>query len=676
MKPSGTPNQLINESSPYLLQHAYNPVNWLPWGDEALKLAREQNRPVIISVGYSACHWCHVMEKESFEDKEVADLMNRYFISVKVDREERPDVDNLYMTAVQLMTGHGGWPLNCIALPDGRPIYGGTYFNKKQWMNVLRNVAEVFANDREKVTEYAANLSSGIKQAELVATSKYPEETNIPEALTRMIKNWKNRFDNEHGGPRKVPKFPMPGNYLFLLRYAHLLADEEVMQHVNLTLNKMANGGIYDQLHGGFARYSTDGYWKLPHFEKMLYDNAQLLSLYSEAFRLTGHKRYLEIINETTSFVMQEWRNSDGSFNSAYDADSEGEEGKYYVWTKEELVEILKDRYELFAAFYQVNETGYWEDGNYILMRKDDIALIAAEHQLTQKELETEISTCKVLLKQRAENRTKPGLDDKVITSWNAMMVKGFADAYLATGNEQYKQQAIDTTEFLLNHLKKDNGELYRIYKNGQKKVEAFLDDYAFFIDALLALYSISGHQRYLNEAFAFAELVIERFSHADNVLFYYTNTGYSELITRQSETSDNVIPSSNSQMALNLFNLSKHFYKPQWHERAEKMLGLFSAEMSEYGAGYSNWGCLALHLTKPFYEVVVVGKDVHDFFRHLGKHYFTNTILVQSEKPSDLPLLKGRDPEPQTRVFVCKNNACGLPVTSVNEVLKLLEEN
>jgi uncharacterized protein len=674
MKSTNTPNKLISESSPYLLQHAYNPVNWQAWSNDVFKEAKRLNKLVIISVGYSACHWCHVMEHESFEDEQVAELMNKHFICVKVDREERPDVDNLYMTAVQLMTGHGGWPLNCITLPDGRPVYGGTYFNKKQWMNVLRNVAEVYQTEPDKVSDYAANLTSGIKQAELVATKAYPEKPELDEALRKCIQNWKQRFDEEHGGNKKVPKFPMPNNVLFLMRYAHLYQDDSVMKHTHLTLYKMANGGIYDQLHGGFARYSTDGLWKLPHFEKMLYDNAQLISLYSEAYRLSKNRLYYSVITETVDFVLKEWKSPEGGYYSAYDADSEGEEGKYYVWSKEELQEVLRDDFNLFSEYFQVNEVGYWEDGNYILMRTELSAELSAKFQISISELEERMANSKRLLKQRAALRVKPGLDDKIITSWNALMIKAQADAYLATGIAEYCDEAIAASEFLLKHQKKQNGELYRIFKKDQSKIEGFLDDYAFFIDALMAVYSISGNQKYLHEAFALTEIVIERFSHAETDLFYYTNSNYNELLTRQSETSDNVIPSSNSQMALNLLYLSKHYHKPHWQQRAVNLLHMFSAELSEYGSGYSNWGILALHLAKPFYELVIVGKDVKDFFSALGKHYFTNAILVQSESNSDLPLLKGRFTEDAVKAFVCKNNTCGLPVKEVNEVLKLIE--
>jgi uncharacterized protein YyaL (SSP411 family) len=667
-------NALINESSPYLLQHAYNPVNWRPWSAEAFEEAKKQNKLVIISVGYSACHWCHVMEHESFEDSQVAALMNEHYISIKVDREERPDVDNLYMTAVQLMTGHGGWPLNCIALPDGRPVYGGTYFNKSQWMNVLTNIVNVHREDNDKVMEYANNLTSGIRQAELVATTKYPEEIALEDALKKGVKKWKESFDPEFGGPNRAPKFPLPNNYLFLLRYGVLYKDQEIIDHVNLTLTKMACGGIYDQLHGGFARYSTDAIWKLPHFEKMLYDNAQLVSLYTEAYRLTRNSLYKQVVEETLAFVMKEWLKAEGCFYSAYDADSEGEEGKFYVWSKEELQTVLKDDFAIFSECYRVNEEGYWEDGNYILMRSENWSTIAAQHQMTLATLDLKMNQCKKKLKDVAAKRVKPGLDDKTITSWNALMAKGFADAYLCFGNADYKSVALNCCDFILQ--KQWNGkELLRIYKNGNAKIPAFLDDYAFTIDALLSASLIDQNEKYLLEAEKLMSYVLTNFKHKNSELFYYTSSQNDQLIAQQSETSDNVIPASNSQMALNLFHLGTLLQKPEYVEKAKKMLALYTGELAGYTPGYSNWGCFGLNLTKTQKELVIVGNNVDEILRDLHKYYFTNTTLAGSIKVSELPLFKDRWKEGQTLIYVCRNNTCGLPVSTVLDAVKQLEE-
>ncbi len=668
-------NALVDESSPYLLQHAYNPVNWQPWSTSAFEEAKKQNKLVIISVGYSACHWCHVMEHESFEDEEVAAVMNEHYVAIKVDREERPDVDNLYMTAVQIMTGHGGWPLNCIALPDGRPLYGGTYFNKKQWMNLLTNIVEVYKEDKEKVFEYAKNLTAGIKQTELVATTKYPEDIALEDALKKGVQKWKQSFDTEHGGPNRAPKFPLPNNYIFLLRYGYLFKDKEIIDQVNLTLTKMACGGIYDQLHGGFARYSTDGIWKLPHFEKMLYDNAQLVSLYCEAYRFTKNSLYKQVIEETLDFVMKEWLKPEGCFYSAYDADSEGEEGKFYVWSKEELQAVLKDDFAIFAQCYSINDHGYWEDGNYILMRSENWPSIAAQHHMNLEALNERINSCKQKLKQVAAKRIKPGLDDKTITSWNALMAKGFADAYLCLGDKRYKDVALKCCDFIMKQ-QWDGKNLYRIYKNGKTKIHAFLDDYAFTIDALLSASLIAQNENYLEQAHKLTEHVLEHFKHDSTELFYYTSTDNNELITRQTETSDNVIPASNSQIALNLFQLGTLLQKPEYIEKAKKMLVLYTGELAGYTPGYSNWGCLALNLTKSFREIVIVGNNVNEILLDLHKHYLTNATLAGSIKVSELPLFKNRFKEEQTLVYVCRNNTCGIPVSNVLDALKQIEDD
>jgi uncharacterized protein YyaL (SSP411 family) len=495
------PNSLIHETSPYLLQHAYNPVQWLPFHANAFERAKKENKPVLISIGYSACHWCHVMEHESFEDEQVAALMNNNFINIKVDREERSDVDMLYMQAVQLMTGQGGWPLNCFVTPDGRPFYGGTYFNKNQWMNILQNLSEVYVKDPARVEEYANELTNGIRQAELITTTNKNKSALTKNILKESVSRWKERMDNTEGGPNRAPKFPLPSNYQFLLRYALLEKDDELLAHVELTLRKMAFGGIYDQLHGGFARYSTDLLWKVPHFEKMLYDNAQLVSLYSEAYVLTKNELYKETAVGTLDFVEQEWLTEEGAFYSAYDADSDGEEGKYYVWNKLDLEDLLSKDYALFSKYYEINDKGYWEHGNYILMRAENLPQLLVEFSLTKEQLEQRIEDCKKILEQEARSRIKPGLDDKSITSWNALMCSAFAKAYLAFGDEKHKVIALRSISFILSRLSSSSGELYRTYKNGQAKIQAFLEDYAFTIEALMNIYLVSQEEDYLRKA-------------------------------------------------------------------------------------------------------------------------------------------------------------------------------
>jgi uncharacterized protein YyaL (SSP411 family) len=665
------PNSLIKESSPYLLQHAYNPVKWVAFSQEAFDLAKRENKLVLISIGYSACHWCHVMEHESFEDEQVAEIMNEHFVNIKVDREERSDVDMIYMQAVQLMTGQGGWPLNCFVLPDGRPIYGGTYFQKKQWTNILLNISDLFQNQYSKVEEYAVNLTEGIKQSELITTQKQNDLAFNKDILISGVKKWKYKFDNELGGPNRAPKFPLPNNYLFLLRYALLEKDTETLNHVHLTLQAMANGGIYDQLHGGFARYSVDALWKVPHFEKMLYDNSQLVSLYCEAYQHSKNNLYKQVVFQTLDFISEEWLNESGCFYSAYDADSEGEEGKFYVWTKEELQSALSNDFDLFADYFQVNEIGYWEHDNYILMRNKNVAELAVKYNLTILKIDEVIEKCKIILKAIAKTRVKPGLDDKTITSWNAMMCSAYARAYLTFGNEEYKIIALKSIGFVLKELVQTNGKLYRTYKNGASKINGFLDDYAFVIEALQQIYIVTQNEDYLNKAKSFTELVLKEFNNSNSEFLFYTDQNSSDLITRSTETSDNVIPASNSQMALNLFYLGNHFSEPFYIKKATHMLNLVVEEFKHYGAGYSNWGCLALHLTYPFKQIAIVGNNVNEKLLQVHKHSFTNAILAVSQTKSNLPLLLNRFVDAETLIYVCENSVCKLPVNTVEEAIE-----
>jgi uncharacterized protein YyaL (SSP411 family) len=669
-----TPNHLLNETSPYLLQHAYNPVNWQAFSEDAFEKAKQENKLVLVSIGYSACHWCHVMEHECFEDVEVAELMNKHFINIKVDREERPDVDMLYMQALQLMTGQGGWPLNCFTLPDGKPIYGGTYFKKQHWKEILKNLANLFTNEPEKINEYAQNLTDGITKSELITTQKQANTTIEKDVLLNCITNWKKRLDTIEGGPNKAPKFPLPNNYQFLMRYAILQNDGNLLNHVNLTLTKIAQGGIYDQLRGGFARYSTDTIWKVPHFEKMLYDNAQLISLYTEAYTHTKNNLYKQTVIETLNFIEQEWYNPEGYFYSAYDADSEGIEGKYYVWEKDDLIKNLGEDFELFADYFNVNDLGYWEHDNYILMRTNNTAELLIKYNLTSDVLEEKINSCKTILKQIASKRVKPGLDDKTLTSWNALICSAFTKAYLTFDDENYKTIALKSINFICSQLTQTNGQLYRTFKNAKSKIDGFLDDYAFVIDALINCYLISQNEEFLQKANKLCELTLELFTNQTSEFLFYTNSTAPYLIARTTEVSDNVMPAANSQMALNLFYLGTYFNNRQWLKKSESMLNLVVEDLVHYGSGYSNWGCLALHLIYPFKEVTIVGNNVNTKFKELYKHGILNTIFGLSQTESNLPLVKNRYVATKTLIYVCENNTCKLPTELVDGAIKLIE--
>jgi uncharacterized protein YyaL (SSP411 family) len=667
-------NRLIHETSPYLLQHAYNPVDWHPFTPAAFELAQSLNKPLLISIGYSACHWCHVMEHESFEDPTVAAVMNEHFVCVKVDREERPDADHLYMQAVQLMTGHGGWPLNCFVLPDGKPFYGGTYFPKEQWIRLLTQLSKLWQEQPERVTEYAMELTAGIRRAELISISDEHAEDITAEIVRQSVERWKQRLDDEKGGPDKAPKFPLPNNYLFLLRYALLEQDHTLLDHVNVTLRHMALGGLYDQLHGGFARYSTDKEWKVPHFEKMLYDNAQLVSLYSEAWLHTGDPLYKKIVEETLAFMLNNWKHpQEACFFSATDADSEGEEGKYYVWTTEEIEALLASDAQLFSSFFGIGKEGYWEHGNNVLMHTHRTADVCLQFQLTVTQLEEKINKCKQLLRQAATNRVPPGIDDKTLMAWNAMAVSAFARAWMTFGTAAYKTIAVETLTFLLSKMKNGEG-LFRTFKNETARIPGFLDDYAFLITALMDVHQVTAEEKWLHEANRLCNLVVNEFSHDDGVGFYYTSANSHDLVERTSEMSDNVIPASNSQMALNLFYLSTYFHRTDWAERARNMLARVGEEMKNYGAGYSNWAILALHLRWPYKEIAIVGKTVEENFLTLYRHGLPNAMFALSANNSDLPFLQHKTANDVTKIYICENGHCELPCETIEQAFSLLD--
>ena len=666
-------NRLIDESSPYLLQHAYNPVDWFPWGEKAFSKAKAENKLVIVSIGYSACHWCHVMEHESFEDEEAAKVMNDRFVNIKVDREERPDVDQVYMNAVQLMSGRGGWPLNCIVLPDGRPIWGGTYFRREQWIQQLNSVADVYAQEPKKVGEYAEQLTQGVRQSDLVVLNENEAQFNNSQ-LRGAFNSWSTDFDTMDGGTDRAPKFPIPNNYEFLLRYAHLSDDDRALSQVKLTLDKIAYGGIYDHLGGGITRYSTDKKWKVPHFEKMLYDNGQIVSLYCEAYQKFQLEDYKNLVYDTLAFVERELYSDDGAFYSALDADSEGEEGKFYVWKKEELVTLLQNDYELFADYYNINDRGYWEDGNYILLRHDSDEMVADRNQLSLTELRKRIGKCKDVLMQHRSTRVRPGLDDKSLTSWNGLMLKGFVDAYLTFGNSHFLDLARANAEFIVKKQQRADGGLNHSYKEGRSTINAYLEDYAFAIDAFLKLYEATFEEEWLNHAQAWMDYSIQHFQDDASGMFFFTSDEDPPLIARKMEINDNVIPASNSVMANNLFLLGHHLNRKDYLDNATQMLNNVVDDVNRYPSGYSNWLNLLLKQIYPFYEVAIVGEEALGKSLELREKYQPNKLICGSVQQSSLPLLEKRFNKGQTRIFVCENKVCQAPTEETVKALELMK--
>lgn len=665
-------NRLIHETSPYLLQHAHNPVDWYPWGDEALEKAKQEDKLLLISIGYSACHWCHVMEHESFEDEMVASIMNENFVCIKVDREERPDVDQVYMDAVQLMTGRGGWPLNCFALPDGRPVYGGTYFRKADWISLLNQLSKLYRTDHLKLINQAEAIQQGVIKQENAQVKVEKLELNKTE-LKASIRKMAEGFDKQFGGFNGAPKFPMPSFLNYLLTYLQTENHERIQQHLLLTLDKMALGGIYDHVGGGFARYSVDEEWHIPHFEKMLYDNAQLVSVYSKAFATTKNEHYKRVVYETLAFIRRVLTTPEGAFYSSLDADSEGMEGKYYVWTATELKTLLGENYELIAEYYSVTEAGNWENGWNVLK-----SVATAEEFSTEKKMPLEdfLSTLEkaetTLLTERLK-RTMPGLDDKILTSWNALMLKAYLDAYESFANPTFLEMALRNAEFIQNKMIQPDGSLHRSYKNGVSKINGFLDDYAFTISAFIALYQATFNEKWLHTAKTLADKVLIDFKDFESDFFFYTSAKDQPLAVRKKEITDNVIPSSNSVMAENLFLLSDYYGRPDYADLAYHMISTMAYEVQSYGRFYSNWGSILVKMNSAPSEVVITGPNAKQLLKEIKDKNPFNVTYAVAEKFSNLPIFEGRFVDDRTLIYVCENNACQLPVTTSEEALHQL---
>jgi uncharacterized protein YyaL (SSP411 family) len=666
-------NRLANSASPYLLQHANNPVDWYPWGVEALQKAKDENKLILVSIGYSACHWCHVMEHESFEDEKVAAVMNEYFVCIKVDREERPDIDQIYMSAVQLMTGRGGWPLNCICLPDQRPIYGGTYFRKNDWVSLLFNLADFYKNKPDEADEYAVKLTEGIRQYESVQFNNEQAEYKKDD-LELIVKNWLRYFDKKEGGMGSSPKFPMPNNWQFLMRYAHLMQDESIAQQVMLTLHKMAFGGIYDHIGGGFARYSVDGRWHVPHFEKMLYDNAQLLSLYSEASVWQFDPLYAKVADEIIAFTKRELTSPEGGFYSALDADSEGVEGKFYTFTKEDIEAILDDDVELFCIYYNVTDDGNWEEEHTnVFFRKERDEQLADKLGLTVDELVSKIKALREKVLEARSKRIRPGLDYKILASWNGLMLKGLCDAYRAFGKPEYLELASQNAGFIISDLISNDGRLARIASpessQNERTLVAFLDDYANVIDASIALYEVTFDEQWLYKAKELTDKAILYYYDEGNGIFFYTANDDQQLIARKSEIMDSVIPASNSVMAYNLKKLGLLFDEERYIDISAQLLRNVVKQIAQYGSSYSNWAMLLLNEVFGIYEVAITGGGAEPMRQEFEKNYIPNKITLGGKKGS-LPLLQERLAG-TTRIYVCKDKTCGLPSENIEDALK-----
>ncbi|QJP34595.1 thioredoxin domain-containing protein [Nonlabens sp. Ci31] len=670
-------NDLIHETSPYLLQHAYNPVDWKAWNSESLELAKEENKLVVISIGYSACHWCHVMEEESFENDSVAALMNDNFISIKVDREERPDVDQIYMDAVQLMTGKGGWPLNCITLPDGRPVFGGTYFTTSQWTNVLVEMSDLYKKNPEKVIAYADRLTKGMKSKDLIAVNKEAVAFNT-KSMDSIVNLWKPSLDLVYGGQQGAPKFPMPNQLSFLLRYSVQNNDKLLQKHVENSLIKMANGGIYDQVGGGFSRYTVDEEWHVPHFEKMLYDNAQLVSLYADAYQLTGNEYFKKIIEETLDFVHVELTQKEGAFYSSINADSKTnsdvlKEGAFYTWTKKDLETAIDSELELFNSYYNINEARKWEDDTYILYKTTSDLEFLKEFGLTQQELDVLVDDWKSKLGTFRANRERPSTDDKVLTSWNALMLKGYVDAYRVLGNKKYLDRAIKNAEFIKTKQLNKDGSLFHNYKKGRSTIEGFSEDYAHTIDAFIALYQATLDEKWLKTANDLMKYSMTHFYDKNSGMFYFTSDQHTNLITRKTEVVDNVISSSNSVLATSLFQLGHYYTNKEYSKNSKFMLSNMHKDLKATPSAYANWLGLYLNYSNPYYEVAISGSNAMEKMKELHSYYLPNILIAGSTVDSDLSIMKNRFNQDHTYIYVCVDGSCKLPVTNTESAVDQL---
>jgi uncharacterized protein len=681
-------NRLSKETSPYLLQHAHNPVDWYAWGDEAIQKARVEDKPILVSIGYSACHWCHVMERESFEDPDTAEIMNRHFVNIKIDREERPDLDQIYMDAVQAIAGNGGWPLNVFLTPEGKPFFGGTYYppvdlhNRPSWKSLLQNISMAFREKRKEINEQADYLTRHIAEAGFGTGSKTGTDSFTRENLEVVFQQLMKTADRLEGGFGAAPKFPQTFSIRFLLQYYHYTNEPEALKHACLSLDKMIFGGIYDQLGGGFARYSTDSEWLAPHFEKMLYDNALLINVLSDAYAATGLPHYARAIQETMEFLKRELLSEEGGFYSALDADSEGEEGKFYIWKKSEIADVLVSESEEFCARYDVTERGNWEGKNILRIRNPEMDIPR------QKEL-----GWKQLLMEKRSRRIRPRLDDKILTGWNALMITACCKAFAALGKEEYRNMALQCMRFLEEKvLEKDAVHFRHSYSarkidtqtetidnevNDSKMIPAFLDDYAYLIEAFIQLQEVTGQASWLIRAKELTIHVIENFSEEDTGYFYYTHSGQNDVIVRKREVYDGAQPSGNSVMAANLLYLGTVFDLQDWKQRAKGNTAGLQEVIGRYPGSFGVWATLLNAITYQLYEIVQAGSPSDEEFKEFLSKWIPNRVFQKnSVSHPDFPLLRNKPVQGTSRFFLCRDYSCQQPVKEVAELISLLKNS
>ena len=661
-------NALIHESSPYLLKHAHNPVDWKPWSDTLFDYAQQQQKLVLLSIGYASCHWCTVMEEETFSNDSVAAFMNTNFINIKVDREERPDVDHVYMTALQLMRGSGGWPLNMILLPDGNPVYGGTYHTRNEWMTLIKTIDSLYRGDPKRAKEYASEVTRRIQELNS-GNGTESKEKLTQETLANGINNWQKDWDYKNGGFGNSQKFMLPASLNYLLDYGNLTQQQEILGFVEQSLDKIALGGVYDHLDGGFYRYSTDAEWRVPHFEKMLYDNAQLISLYAKVYKALKKPLYKQRVTETIQFLNTSFKTKDGEYISALDADLDGEEGAYYLFSEDELQKVSEEP-ELFRNYYNLTPKNQTDEGFYNLYRTQTDSLFAKQNNLDQTELNKLKSSWERDLKIIKEKRKFPLKDDKIIVSWNALMIEALADAYTITADADYLRQAEEAFEVIATKAWK-NGTLIHSYKPGSKPVDGFLDDYSYLGSAALRLYTITGKIDYLNKANDLTTQTLSKFK-TENGSFYKYN-GKDNLIAPIIITNDAVMPSANAVLANNLLLLSNILYEDELAAKANAMLDAIQPEVESAPDAYAHWQYVALKRVFPFYDVAIAGPQGKALSLKLQEYYIPNALVIFEETETQIPVFESRYVNGKTLIYICEQRSCKYPVNTVSEALDLM---
>ncbi|PHY10051.1 MAG: thioredoxin [Nitrosarchaeum sp.] len=672
-------NNLINETSPYLIQHAHNPVNWYAWNEQSLKLAKDENKPIFLSVGYSACHWCHVMAHESFENDEVAKFMNEYFINIKVDREERPDIDDIYQKVCQIATGQGGWPLSIFLTPDQKPFYAGTYFpvldsyGRPGFGSITRQLAQAWKEKPKDIEKSADNFLATLQKTETIQIPSTPQRSTLDEAAMNLFQ----LGDPNYGGFGSAPKFPNAANLSFLFRYAKLTGLSKFNEFALKTLNKMAKGGIFDQIGGGFHRYSTDTRWLVPHFEKMLYDNALIPVNYAEAYQITKDPFYLEVLQKTLDYVIREMTFNEGGFYSAYDADSEGVEGKFYVWKKSEIKEILGNDAELFCLYYDVTDGGNWE-GNSILCNNINISAVAFHFGISEDKIREILTSCSEKLLHVRSKRIMPGLDDKILTSWNSLMITAFAKGYLVSNNAIYLETAKKCISFIENNLFV-NDKLLRTYKNNIAKIDGYLEDYSYFANALLDVFEIEPESKYLDLALKLGFYLVDHFWDSTSSSFFMTSDNHEKLIIRPKSNYDLSLPSGNSVSCFVMIRLYHLTQEPKFLQIATQIMESQAQIAAEnpFGFGYL-LNAIYIYLQKPT-EITIINSENSEICKFLSSTFLPESFIIQIQNKLQLenlvkfPFFKGKTFSEKTTVFVCKDFTCSLPLSTRSEIDSLL---